>query len=80
MKHLLDLTVVTFVLLLISPVILILMSLVLFGLGAPIFFIQSRPGLHGKPFRIVKFRTMTDDRDKNGILLEDEDRIKRIGP
>jgi len=79
MKHLLDLTVVTFVLLLISPVILILMSLVLFGLGAPIFFIQSRPGLHGKPFRIVKFRTMTDDRDKNGILLEDEDRIKRIG-
>ena len=79
MKHLLDLTLVTFVLLLISPVILILMSLVLFELGAPIFFIQSRPGLHGKPFRIVKFRTMTDDRDKNGILLEEKDRITRFG-
>ncbi len=43
------------------------------------FFAQERPGMHGKPFRIIKFRTMTDDRDDNGYLLPNEKRITRLG-
>jgi sugar transferase EpsL len=48
-------------------------------LGSPVFFIQTRPGLHGAPFRLVKLRTMTDERDANGALLPDEHRLTRFG-
>ena len=48
-------------------------------LGSPVLFTQVRPGLHGKPFRMVKFRTMTDTRDESGILLPDEQRITPFG-
>lgn len=48
-------------------------------LGTPILFKQQRPGLHGKPFTIYKFRTMTDARDDNGNLLPDAERLTRLG-
>src|SRR5699024_8721024 len=52
--------------------------LIYFGMGRPVLFKQQRPGLHGKPFYIYKFRTMTDERDNNGNLLSDEYRLTRI--
>lgn len=48
-------------------------------LGRPVLFIQTRPGLNGKPFRMYKFRTMTDERDANGQLLPDHVRLTRFG-
>ena len=47
--------------------------------GAGAFFLQERPGKNGKVFRIVKFKTMTDQRDKDGNLLPDEQRITKVG-
>ena len=48
-------------------------------LGSPVLFAQFRPGLHGKPFKMVKFRTMTDERDASGALLPDAQRLKPFG-
>ena len=47
--------------------------------GAGTFFLQERPGKDGKIFRIVKFKTMTDERDANGVLLPDAKRLTRVG-
>ena len=47
------------------------------GTGA--FFLQKRPGLHGKLFKVIKFKTMTDERDADGNLLPDEDRLTEVG-
>jgi lipopolysaccharide/colanic/teichoic acid biosynthesis glycosyltransferase len=58
---------------------LVLVLLVRKKLGSPVFFTQVRPGLHGKPFRMVKFRTMTDQRDEHGDLLPDAIRLTRFG-
>lgn len=66
-------------LLVLSPIILLLILLVSVKLGAPVFFTQPRPGLNGKPFRMVKFRTMTDARDRYGNLLPDAERLTRFG-
>lgn len=48
-------------------------------MGSPIIFKQQRPGLQGKPFYVYKFRTMTDERNANGELLPDEERLPKIG-
>jgi lipopolysaccharide/colanic/teichoic acid biosynthesis glycosyltransferase len=48
-------------------------------LGSPVLFSQVRPGLHGRPFRMVKFRTMTDARDASGALLPDAQRLTPFG-
>ncbi len=48
-------------------------------LGSPVFFTQVRPGLHGRPFKMVKFRTMTDERDPDGHLLSDAVRLTPFG-
>ena len=48
-------------------------------MGSPVLFKQQRPGLHGKPFMMSKFRTMTDARDGDGNLLPDADRLTRLG-
>ena len=48
-------------------------------LGAPIFFVQQRPGLHGKPFNMIKFRSMTDQCNEQGELLPDEQRLPAFG-
>lgn len=48
-------------------------------LGSPVLFTQIRPGMHGKPFKMLKFRTMTDERDADGVLLPDADRLTPFG-
>ena len=58
---------------------LCLAVLVRLKLGAPVLFRQTRPGLHGRPFSILKFRTMTDARDALGNLLPDGERLTRFG-
>jgi sugar transferase EpsL len=78
-KRLMDLTVATLVLLLFSPLLLLLVVLVRLKLGSPVFFRQQRPGLYGKPFFMVKFRTMTNGRDSDGNLLPDELRLPKFG-
>ena len=58
---------------------LLLALLVRTKLGSPVFFRQTRPGLHGKPFEMLKFRTMTDARDAQGELLPDSERLPPFG-
>lgn len=64
---------------LLSPLIVIISILVAILFKRPIFFTQTRPGLHGKPFRIIKFRTMTNERDEAGALLPDAARLPAFG-
>ncbi len=66
-------------LVLLAPLFALLALLVRWKLGAPVLFRQRRPGLHGKPFVLVKFRTMTDARDTNGDLLPNQERMTRFG-
>jgi lipopolysaccharide/colanic/teichoic acid biosynthesis glycosyltransferase len=61
------------------PLLFILIVLVYFRHGLPIFFKQQRPGLKGIPFTIYKFRTMTNERDADGNLLADAERLTRLG-
>lgn len=62
-----------------SPLLSIVAILVRLKLGAPVFFIQERPGLRAKPFRMVKFRTMIDARGPDGELLPDAVRLTAFG-
>lgn len=66
-------------LLILSPLMLVLALLVWRKMGRPILFRQVRPGLHGKPFVMYKFRTMTDARDAQGNLLPDSERLTPFG-
>jgi lipopolysaccharide/colanic/teichoic acid biosynthesis glycosyltransferase len=61
------------------PLLLVLAVLVRVRVGVPVFFLQQRPGLHGKPFILLKFRTMTDARDPAGNLLPDAGRLTAFG-
>ena len=65
--------------LLLSPVLLVVTLLVRFKLGSPVLFTQDRPGKGGKIFKLYKFRSMTDERDVNGKLLPDEERLSPFG-
>ena len=65
--------------LLMLPILATIALLVRTNLGSPVLFMQVRPGLHGKPFTIFKFRTMTDERDSKGNLLPDAKRLTRLG-
>lgn len=78
-KRMFDLVLSGLALLILSPVYLILAILVRAKLGSPVLFAQERPGKHGKVFRMYKFRSMTDVRDRNGELLPDEDRLTHFG-
>jgi lipopolysaccharide/colanic/teichoic acid biosynthesis glycosyltransferase len=62
-----------------SPLLLVVAILVRLKLGSPVLFVQERPGLRAKPFRMVKFRTMTDERGSDGELLPDEQRLTSFG-
>ena len=64
----------------ISPVLIVVAIWLHFAnKGAGAFFLQERPGLHGKIFKIIKYKTMTDERDAEGNLLPDKDRITAVG-
>lgn len=62
-----------------SPLLLVVAILVRLKLGSPVLFVQERPGLRARPFRMVKFRTMTDARGPDGELLPDEQRLTAFG-
>ncbi len=78
-KRIFDLTAALVAMVLLLPVFLPVMLLVYIKLGGPVFFAHQRPGLHGKPFTLIKFRTMTNARDADGILLPNEQRHTRFG-
>lgn len=79
-KRVLDFVVALVALVVISPLLLVVTVWLHFAnKGAGAFFLQERPGLHGKIFKIVKFKTMTDERDADGNLLPDEQRLTPVG-
>ncbi len=79
MKRLFDLTAALLGLAALALPLLALIALVRIKLGRPVFFRQTRPGLHGRPFQMVKLRTMTDARGPDGALLPDADRLTPFG-
>jgi lipopolysaccharide/colanic/teichoic acid biosynthesis glycosyltransferase len=79
MKRLFDLVSVAVLLLVLWPPLILLAFLVYIQLGSPLFFIQVRPGLYGKPFKLYKFRTMTDARDARQRLRSDMERLTAFG-
>lgn len=79
-KRLIDFTIVFMALLIIWPVLLCITIWLHFAnKGAGAFFTQERPGKGGKIFKVIKFKTMTDERDAEGNLLPDSDRLTRVG-
>ena len=78
-KRLFDLLAASVGLILLSPVMLLLALLVRLLIGPPILFWQQRPGYRGRPFHIIKFRTMTDARDAAGQPLPDSVRVTSFG-
>lgn len=79
LKRTLDLVMALVALVLLFPIMIVVACLVRLKLGHPVLFCQQRPGLHGKPFKMIKFRTMTDAVDAQGAVLPDECRMTRLG-
>lgn len=79
-KRIIDFTIVFTVLIIIWPILLIIsIWLHVANKGAGTFFFQERPGKDGKIFKVIKFKSMTDERDEKGVLLPNEQRITPIG-
>lgn len=79
-KRLIDFILVLCVLLVIWPILLVIMVWLHFAnKGAGAFFTQDRPGKNGKIFKVIKYKTMTDERDAEGNLLPDADRLTKVG-
>jgi len=78
-KRLFDVVIASLALFLLLIPLIGLAVFVRLKLGSPVLFCQIRPGLKGKPFRMIKFRTMTDARDSNGQLLPDAERLTAFG-
>ena len=79
MKRLFDIAISSVALLALSPILLVVAALVRMKLGSPVLFRQLRPGLRGRPFTLVKFRTMRDAQDGDGRPLPDEERLTSFG-
>jgi sugar transferase EpsL len=79
MKRVLDFAGALIAIVLLSPLLILLATLVRLILGRPVLFRQERPGLNGEPFVIHKFRTMTEARGVSGDLLSDRERLKPFG-
>lgn len=78
-KRFMDFLIASLSIIIFSPLLIILAILVRVKLGGPVIFKQERPGLNGKVFKLYKFRTMTDAKDENGNLLDDEYRLTSFG-
>lgn len=78
-KRGIDIAVSSVALLALAPPLGVVSLLVRLKIGSPVFFRQQRPGLRGRPFELVKFRTMRGDRDSAGKLLSDEERLTAFG-
>ena len=78
-KRILDIIIASIALIILSPLYFYVAHKVRKNLGSPVIFRQVRPGLNGKPFEMVKFRTMTDERDEHGNLLPNEQRLPKFG-
>ena len=78
-KRALDIVISILALVIFSPIILIVAVLVRINLGSPVIFSQMRPGMHHRPFKMLKFRSMKDDKDQAGNLLADAQRLPRFG-
>jgi sugar transferase EpsL len=78
-KRLLDLAIAVPALVLLAPVLLLIAVVIRWRLGRPVLFRQQRPGVGGKPFVLHKLRTMLEARDGQGNLLNDEQRLTRLG-
>lgn len=79
LKRTMDVLVAFFSLLMLSPILIMLAVWIRIKLGSPVFFTQLRPGLHGKPFRLIKFRTMLNALGEDGQLLPDAVRLTAFG-
>ncbi|MFT5674680.1 MAG: lipopolysaccharide/colanic/teichoic acid biosynthesis glycosyltransferase [Paraglaciecola sp.] len=79
MKRLFDFLASLLALLTLVPVLLFLYVLIAIKMGRPVIFVQTRPGIDGNPFNMMKFRSMTDEKDANGELLADEQRLPAFG-
>lgn len=79
LKRLFDIAASAAGLIILSPVFLVLVYLIRKNLGSPVFFTQERPGLGGKPFKMIKFRSMRDAVDANGNPLPDSERLTPFG-
>ena len=78
-KRLFDVLIAGIALVVLAPLMALLALLVRVTMGAPVLFRQDRPGLHGAPFTLYKFRTMLDTRDAHGNLLDDDARLTAVG-
>ena len=78
-KRLIDITASSAALIVLSPVLAVTAYQVKKNLGSPVLVKQTRPGLNGKPFEMIKFRTMKDATDKEGNLLPDDERLTSFG-
>lgn len=79
MKRLIDIIISFFGILFLSPFFLIAYIMVRVNMGAPVLFKQQRPGLHGNPFIMIKFRSMKDATNKKGEPLSDKERLTNVG-
>ncbi|PKH91649.1 sugar transferase [Pseudoalteromonas sp. 78C3] len=79
MKRFFDFIMAMGALLTLLPVIIVVAVLIRFKLGSPILFTQNRPGLNGNVFKMMKFRSMLDGKDKHGNLLPDDERMTKFG-
>lgn len=80
LKRVFDFSIALFAIVIASPLMITVAVWLHFAnKGAGMFFLQERPGLHGKIFKVIKYKTMTDEKDSNGELLSDEKRLTPIG-
>ena len=79
MKRIFDITISLILIIILIPLFIVLIILSYFILGMPVFFIQKRPGLHGKPFKIIKFRTMLNLKNNKSEIISDDQRIHPYG-
>ncbi|WP_319549688.1 sugar transferase [Desulfogranum marinum] len=79
MKRFVDCCVSFGALLILAPLLLLMVGLVYFKLGSPVFFRQIRPGKNERPFELVKFRTMLNSTDRDGTLMQDDQRLTSFG-